>query len=49
MDGTVDAFLGAAETHAKHGTTALLPTTLTSTTEELIKMFASLQGSCKTE
>ena len=39
MDGTVEAFLGAAEMHAKHGTTALLPTTLTSTVEELIKMF----------
>lgn len=39
MDGTVEAFLGAAEMHAKHGTTALLPTTLTSTVEELLKMF----------
>ncbi len=36
MDGTVEAYLGAAETHAKYGTTALLPTTLTSTTEELL-------------
>ena len=25
MDGTVAAYLGAAETHARHGTTALLP------------------------
>lgn len=40
MDGTVDAYLGAAETHAKHGTTALLPTTLTSTFEELINTFS---------
>ncbi len=40
MDGTVEAYLGAAEKHAQHGTTALLPTTLTSTTEELIKTFA---------
>jgi len=39
MDGTVAAYLGAAETHAKHGTTALLPTTLTSTFEELINTF----------
>lgn len=39
MDGTVDAFLGAAETHAKYGTTALIPTTLASTTEELLKIF----------
>ena len=47
MDGTVEAFLGAAETHAKHGTTALLPTTLTSTTEELIKMFATYKEAVK--
>lgn len=37
MDGTVEAYLGAAETHAKYGTTALLPTTLTSTVEELLE------------
>lgn len=35
MDGTVEAFLGAAEMHARHGTTALIPTTLTSEMEEL--------------
>lgn len=40
MDSTVEAYLGAAETHVKFGTTALLPTTLTSTTDELIKTFA---------
>lgn len=39
MDGTVEAFLGAAETHARFGTTALLPTTLASTTDELLKLF----------
>ena len=27
MDGTVDAFLQIAQTHAKHGTTSMLPTT----------------------
>jgi N-acetylglucosamine-6-phosphate deacetylase len=36
MDGTEDAFLGAAETHVKHGTTAMLPTTLTGSEEELL-------------
>ncbi len=36
MDGTVEAYLGAAKMHAKHGTTSLLPTTLTSTNEELL-------------
>lgn len=40
MDGTVEAFLGAAETHAKHGTTVLQPTTLTSTFEELLNTFS---------
>lgn len=35
MDGTVEAFLGAAQMHARHGTTAIYPTTLTSTNEEL--------------
>lgn len=40
MDGTVEAYLGAAETHVKYGTTALLPTTLTSTTNELLKTFS---------
>lgn len=40
MDGTVEAYVGAAETHARYGTTALLPTTLTSTFEELINTFS---------
>ncbi len=40
MDGTVDAFLKAAEAHARYGTTYMLPTTLTSTNEELFKTFA---------
>ncbi|QNF31515.1 N-acetylglucosamine-6-phosphate deacetylase [Adhaeribacter swui] len=35
MDGSEEAFLKIAETHAQYGTTALLPTTLTSTSEEL--------------
>lgn len=39
MDGTVEAYLGAAEAHAAHGTTALVPTTLTSTNEELLATF----------
>lgn len=26
MDGNIEAFLGIAELHAKHGTTAMLPT-----------------------
>lgn len=39
MDGTVEAFLKIAETHAKHGTTSLMPTTLTCEKEELYKLF----------
>ena len=35
MDGGVEAFLRVAETHARYGTTAMLPTTLTSTREAL--------------
>ncbi|HEY5370155.1 MAG TPA: N-acetylglucosamine-6-phosphate deacetylase [Hanamia sp.] len=37
MDGSEDAFLAIAETHAKYGTTAMLPTTLTSEKEDLLK------------
>lgn len=36
MDGTTEAFLGIAQLHAKHGTTAMLPTTLTSEKEDLL-------------
>ena len=39
MDGTAEAYLKAAETHARHGTTSLVPTTLTSTNEELKNTF----------
>jgi len=37
MDGSKDAFLKIAECHAKYGTTALAPTTLTSDTADLLK------------
>lgn len=40
MDGTPEAFLGVAETHVRYGTTALVPTTLTSTDEELMNTFS---------
>ncbi len=39
MDATPEAFLGSAEMHARYGTTALVPTTLTSTNEELKNTF----------
>lgn len=41
MDGTVEAFLGVAETHARYGTTAMVPTTLTSADEELQAVVAA--------
>ncbi|MEJ7739252.1 MAG: N-acetylglucosamine-6-phosphate deacetylase [Chitinophagaceae bacterium] len=37
MDGSEDAFLKVAEIHARHGTTAMLPTTLTSEKEDLLE------------
>ena len=37
MDGNEEAFLKIAETHARYGTTAMLPTTLTSTNQQLLK------------
>ncbi len=40
MDGTVEAFLGAAKMHALHGTTALVPTTLTSEIDDLLNTFS---------
>ena len=40
MDGTAEAFIGAAKTHMRYGTTALLPTTMTCADEELWRAFA---------
>lgn len=37
MDGSVEAFLTIAQTHAKYGTTSMVPTTLTSEKEDLIQ------------
>ncbi|REA64535.1 N-acetylglucosamine-6-phosphate deacetylase [Dyadobacter luteus] len=37
MDGSVQAFLDIANTHARFGTTAMVPTTLTSELDDLIK------------
>ncbi len=39
MDGTPDAFREAARTHARFGTTALVPTTLTAEKEDLLDLF----------
>lgn len=52
MDGTVEAFLGVAEAHLRHGTTTLLPTTLASDDDELFPLFSvfrqarAMNGKC---
>ena len=40
MDSTLEAFLGVAETHARFGTTSLVPTTLTAGKNELLHTLA---------
>lgn len=37
MDGTEEAFLKIAETHVRYGTTSMLPTTLTSEKDDLLR------------
>lgn len=44
MDNTVEAYHGAARTHLEHGTTTIVPTTLTSTDEELQKSLATFRA-----
>ncbi len=41
LDGTVEAFKGAAEFHGKHGTTAMCPTATSGPFEDMVKMFAA--------
>lgn len=43
MDNTVEAFLGVAETHVKYGTTAMYPTTLSSTKQDILDTIATYQ------
>lgn len=45
MDATLEAYLGAAKTHAIYGTTAIVPTTLTSTNEGLKQSFEAFRKS----
>ncbi|MGI6562519.1 MAG: N-acetylglucosamine-6-phosphate deacetylase [Clostridia bacterium] len=40
MDGTVEAYIKASECHAQHGTTSIIPTTLSSSNEELKNTFS---------
>jgi N-acetylglucosamine-6-phosphate deacetylase len=46
MDGEETAFLKIATTHARYGTTAMLPTTLTSSTDELLQTIAVYESAC---
>jgi len=41
MDGTVEAWHGASALHLRHGTTAMVPTTLAAGREELLAAFAA--------
>lgn len=43
MDGTSAAFLTAAEMHARHGTTTIIPTATSGTAEEMAGMEASFE------
>lgn len=47
MDGNENAFLKIAELHARYGTTSMLPTTLTSSKEELLQTLAIYESANK--
>jgi len=47
MDGNENAFLVIAETHARHGTTAMLPTTLSSSQEDLVDTLNLYESAAK--
>ena len=44
MDATEEAFLKIAETHARFGTTAMLPTTLTGSKEDIIEVLTAYEA-----
>ncbi len=43
MDNTVEAFLEIAKIHARYGTTAMYPTTLTGPTEDIVKTLETFE------
>lgn len=47
MDGTETAFLKITETHARYGTTSMLPTTLSASRDELIKTLNAYEAANK--
>jgi N-acetylglucosamine-6-phosphate deacetylase len=46
MDNTVEAFLAIAELHARHGTTAMLPTTLSCEKADLLETLRIYRQAC---
>lgn len=48
MDGTEEAFLKIAELHARYGTTALVPTTLTAEKEDLLQTLDAYEAASRT-
>ena len=40
MDATEEAFVKAARLHLRHGTTSLMPTTMSASMEELLELIA---------
>ena len=46
MDGTIEAFLGIAQLHARYGTTSMTPTTLSSEKEELHQILQIYEQVC---
>lgn len=47
MDGTVEAFIGAAKAHMRNGATTILPTTLACTDEHLFQTLACFKEATK--
>lgn len=43
MDGDVDGFRQISQLHARHGTTAMVPTSLTSTKEQLLRLLRTYE------
>ena len=48
LDGTVEAVLGIAEIHARHGTTLIYPSTASCSNEDLFKLFDAYRKADKT-
>lgn len=47
MDGTLEAFQAIARLHARHGTTSMLPTTLTADTQGILDTIDAYEAACR--